>query len=137
MQNLDGKRQRRMPERILIVEDDSIIRSTTSELLRKEGYDVEEAGDGHQALELLKNQRFDLVITDFAMRRVNGLALVERIHSSSPDVPMILITGYISRSTGKALLKGRAEFIRKPVQFEDLSSTVKRLLRRPVSAHKI
>jgi DNA-binding NtrC family response regulator len=119
-----------MAARILIVEDDSIIRATTCELLRKAGYEVEEANDGLQALELLKNQSFDLVITDFAMRRVDGLTLVEQIHSHSPELPMILITGYISKSTAKALLKGRAEFIRKPVHFEELLSTVKRLLPR-------
>jgi DNA-binding NtrC family response regulator len=120
-----------MAARILIVEDDFIIRATTCELLRKQGYEVEEAGDGFQALELVKNRSFDLIITDFAMRRVDGLTVVEQIHSHSPELPMILITGYISKSTGKALLKGRAEFIRKPVQFEELLSTVRRLLSTP------
>jgi CheY-like chemotaxis protein len=130
--NLSSHRQTKMSGRILIVEDDSIIRTNISELLRKEGYQVEEAGDGFQALEVLETQRFDLVITDFAMRRVNGLTLVERIHTSSPETPVIVITGYISGSTGKALLKDKAEFIRKPIKFEELLSTVKRLLQPPV-----
>jgi len=121
-----------MPRTILIVEDDFIIRATTADLLRKEGYEVQEAADGLQALELLENRTFDLVITDFAMRRVDGLTLVERIHSHSPEVPMILITGYTSVSTGKALLKGRAEFLRKPIRFQDLSDTVRRLLHAAV-----
>jgi DNA-binding NtrC family response regulator len=121
-----------MPEKILIVEDDYIIRATTAESLRNNGYEVEEAADGLEALEILENRRFDLVITDFAMRRLNGLALVERIQSSSPEMPIILLTGYTSASTGKALLKGRAEFLRKPIRFQDLSSTVKRLLQQPL-----
>jgi DNA-binding NtrC family response regulator len=121
-----------MAKKILIVEDDSIIRGKISVLLRQQGYDVEEAGDGVQALELLQSGHFDLVITDFAMRRLNGLALVERIQSSSPEMPIILLTGYTSASTGKALLKGKAEFLRKPIRFQDLSSTVKRLLQQPL-----
>src|SRR5688572_20039325 len=103
-----------MAKKILIVEDDSIIRGKISVLLRQQGYDVEEAGDGVQALELLQSGHFDLVITDFAMRRMNGLALIERLQSMLPELPVILISGYASTSTGMALVRGRAEFLRKP-----------------------
>jgi DNA-binding NtrC family response regulator len=117
-----------MTKKLLVVEDDTIIRGKISDLLRRDGYEVEEAGDGVQALELLETGHFDLVITDFAMRRMNGLALIERLQSMLPELPVILISGYTSTSTGMALVKGRAEFLRKPFKLESLTSTVKRLL---------
>lgn len=81
-------------KRILLVEDDGVIRSAIADFLRKEGYEVEEAGDGLQALEVFGTGTFDLVITDIAMRRLHGLELVERVQRISPALPMIVITGY-------------------------------------------
>jgi DNA-binding NtrC family response regulator len=117
-----------MSRKILLVEDDSTIRSKLSDILRREGYEVEEAGDGVQALARLERSHFDLVITDFAMRRMDGLALLERLQSVSPELPLILISGYTSKATGMALVKGRAEFLRKPFKPEALTETIKRLL---------
>jgi DNA-binding NtrC family response regulator len=119
-------------KRILLVEDDGVIRSAISDYLRREGYAVEEAGDGLQALEVFGTGTFDLVITDIAMRRLHGLELVERVQRLSPALPMIVITGYMSRSTGKAILKEKAVFLRKPFKLEQLSSTVKSLLGEPL-----
>jgi DNA-binding NtrC family response regulator len=127
------KRARRttltMAEKILIVDDDNTVRTEISDVLEHEGYEVAEACDGAEAVELLESRHFDLVITDFAMRRMNGLALIERLNSRVPKPPVILISGYASTATGKALVKGRAEFLRKPFEVETLTSTVKRLLR--------
>jgi CheY-like chemotaxis protein len=114
-----------MAEKILLVEDDHTIRTKISHLLRREGYVVEEAGDGVQALELLETRHFDLVITDFALPRMNGLELIERLQSILPELPVILISGYTSTATGTALVKGRAEFLRKPFKLETLTLTVK------------
>jgi DNA-binding NtrC family response regulator len=117
-----------MTRKILLVEDDSTIRSKLAEILRRDGYEIEEASDGVQALGLLERLNFDLVITDFAMRRMDGLALLERVQSMSPELPLILISGYTSRATGMALVRGRAEFLRKPFKPETLTETIRRLL---------
>jgi CheY-like chemotaxis protein len=117
-----------MAEKILIVEDNNRIRAEISDVLQQEGYEVEEACDGVEALELLENRHFDLIITDFAMHRMNGLALIDRLRSMLPKLPVILISGYTSTPTGKALARGKAEFLRKPFKLESLTSTVKRLL---------
>ncbi|MGH7824046.1 MAG: response regulator [Candidatus Binatia bacterium] len=118
-----------MAEKILVVEDDIIIRESIREVLRTEGYEVEEASDGAQALGLLKNRRFDLVISDFVMPRMDGLKVVEEVHSTSPQTPVIFLTGHLSRKSAEALLNGMAEFIQKPVTFELLLSMIQRLLR--------
>jgi DNA-binding NtrC family response regulator len=114
--------------RLLVVEDESITRAAIGEFLRREGYLVEEARDGAQAVELFADQRFDLVITDLVMPKLNGFKLIARVHSISPATPVILITAYLSRDSGKAILAGTAEFIGKPVELDVLLATVKHLL---------
>lgn len=116
------------PARLLVVEDESITRAAIGEFLRREGYVIEEARDGGQAVELFEGQRFDLVITDLVMPKLNGFKLIARVHSMSPATPIILITGYLARSSGKAILAGTAEFIGKPVDLDVLLATVKHLL---------
>jgi CheY-like chemotaxis protein len=64
---------------LLVVEDESISRYAFARLLTKEGYDVKEAANGLEALNLLKTHRFDLVIPDLAMPEMNGLTLVDRL----------------------------------------------------------
>jgi CheY-like chemotaxis protein len=97
-------------------------------VLRKEGHQVFEASDGAEALELLYAQRFDLVITDFVMPRLNGLKFVEQLHSLQPRLPIVFITGYLSGISGKAILDNVAEIIQKPFEPDLLRSTVRRLL---------
>src|SRR5688572_13904727 len=115
-----------MADKILVVEDDSITRSTICGLLRTEGYEVSEASNGAQALELLKTEPVDLVITDFYMPRLDGVALVEQIHTSSPETPVVFMTGYLSRRTAETILKGRAEYMAKPISLEILQTTLQR-----------
>jgi len=117
-----------MAEKILVVEDDVVIRESISQLLQREGYLVDEASDGAQAVGLLNQRRFDLVISDFVMPRMDGLKVVEQVHALSPQTPVIFLTGYLSRKSAEALLHGMAEFIQKPVIFELLLAKVQRLL---------
>jgi CheY-like chemotaxis protein len=98
------------------------------QVLRNEGHQVVEACDGAEALDLLYAQHFDLVITDFVMPRLNGLKLVEQLHPLGPRLPIIFITGYLSAISGKAILDNVAEVIPKPFKFDDLRSTVQRVL---------
>lgn len=117
-----------MVARILVVEDDSITRQSICEVLRNDGYQVVEATDGSQAVELLKKQSFDLLVTDFVLPKLHGFYLVDVIHTHWPKIPMIVISAYLSASAAKVLLAGSAEFIAKPVDFKILLSTVRRLL---------
>jgi DNA-binding NtrC family response regulator len=116
-------------DKILVVEDDNVTRTSISGLLRNEGYDVIEASNGIQAAELFKNERIDVVITDFYMPHMDGVGLVEQIHAASPETPILFMTGYLSRTSAEAILKGRAEYMQKPISVEILQSTLQRLLR--------
>jgi DNA-binding NtrC family response regulator len=82
-------------ETILLVDDDSSVRKSVGEMLTRSGYSVLTAGDGIAALDALReNSGVDLVITDHLMPGMDGLALTCRIKESSPDMPVVIITGY-------------------------------------------
>jgi len=117
-----------MAANVLVVEDDRLNRNLICKVLRNEGHQVVEASDGAEALELLNAQRFDLLITDFMMPRLNGLKLVEQLHPLQPQLPIIFITGYLSTISGKTILDNVAEVIPKPFELDVLRSTVQRLL---------
>jgi DNA-binding NtrC family response regulator len=120
-----------MPAKILIVEDEIVIRKNLSAFLRKEGYEVTEARDGAHAVELLSTARFDLLITDFIMPNLAGPELIDHVNALFPDTPVILISGYRPSTAVKEDLAGRVEFLEKPMALEDLLSRVERLLKRP------
>jgi CheY-like chemotaxis protein len=115
---------------ILVVEDDLRGRYLICEVLRREGYQVVQAGDGLEALEVLHTQRIDLVISDFVMPNMDGLSLVGKLSSLNPRVPIIFITGYLSERSGKILMEQVAEILPKPFEFDALRSAVQRLLAR-------
>ena len=117
-----------MAASILVVEDDCTNRALICKALRKEGYQTVEASDGAQALKLLCVGRFDLVITDFVMPKLNGLKLAEELHSVHPRIPIILMTGHLSVTKGKAIIDGAAEILPKPFELAVLRSTIQRLL---------
>lgn len=116
-----------MAANILVVEDDLLNRYLICKVLRYEGYQIAEASDGTEALELLGVQRFDLVITDFVMPKLNGLKFLEQLHFLHPRIPIILITAYRSVISG-AILDDVAEVLQKPCELDVLRSTVQRLL---------
>jgi CheY-like chemotaxis protein len=113
---------------ILVVEDDPRVRFLICEVLRREGHQVAEAGDGAEALELVRTQRVNLVITDFVMPKVNGLKFVEQLHSINPRIPVIFVTGYLSVVAGKTLLQDVSEILEKPFELDALRSAVQRFL---------
>jgi CheY-like chemotaxis protein len=115
-----------------VVEDERISRAGIVEYLRAHGYEVSDANNGASALELFQAKPFDLVITDLTLSGLDGFQVIERIRSISPDVPVILISGYLPASVGKPLLRGPAEFIAKPFGLEFLLETIKRLLQLSV-----
>jgi CheY-like chemotaxis protein len=121
-----------MGANILVVEDDLPNRELISRALRLDGHTVVEASDGILALELAKMLRFDLIVTDFVMPKLNGLKFVETLHSLYPEFPILFITGYLSVISDKTLLKDVSAILPKPFELGDLRSTVQRLLVKPV-----
>ena len=117
-----------MATNILVVDDDRLNRQLISKVLRQEGYQVVEACDGALALEILQMLRFDLVITDFVMPKLNGIEFVEQIHTLQPRTPIIFITGFVSVISGEAILEEVTEVLPKPFELGVLRSTVPRVL---------
>ena len=115
--------------RILVVDDEEIARSNMEYILRKDGYQVESAASGAEALERFKNQDFDLVLTDLKMEKMDGLQLLEAVKQISPNTELVMITGYATVSTAvDALRKGAAHYLSKPINLDDLRQTVKELV---------
>ena len=79
--------------RILVIDDEQYIRTALREVLEREGFEVSAAGDGKKGLELLEAEGADLVITDIIMPGIDGVATLERIKASHPDIPVIVISG--------------------------------------------
>lgn len=86
----------RLPYRILVVEDDSIIRQLNEEWLTGEGYQVDVMPDGEAGWEALQLHDYDLMITDNSMPRMTGLELIAKLHSTGLSVPVILASGGLS-----------------------------------------
>ena len=120
-----------MPK-ILLVEDDNLTRTILGQFLRANGYEVEVAADGAQALSLLKENKFDLVVSDVIMPNGNGWDLSAHVSSISPDTPVLLMTAYAGVQTQSRQAQSRAmpEVILKPLMLTDLLSKIQNLLRQ-------
>ncbi|HEY4613631.1 MAG TPA: sigma-54 dependent transcriptional regulator [Bacteroidota bacterium] len=118
-----------MSERILVVDDEQIIRESLSFILKKEGYVVEEAANGKDALEKQDKYPFDVVITDIEMPAMRGTDLLEQITRRTPQTFVLIITAFGSLETAvQALRKGAYDYIIKPIDFDDLLYRVRKLL---------
>ena len=118
-----------MSDHILIVDDDSSVRDAMEEFLRMSKFRISSASSGETALEILKKNNVDLVITDILMPGMDGLELTDIIKRDH-DSDVIVITGYSEDySYEEAISKGASDFIFKPVRFEELLLRIKRVLR--------
>jgi len=114
--------------RILIADDEPLIRKSLYESLRMEGYDAEMAADGEEALQKITRLPIDLVITDVKMPKVSGIDLLKEIKDKYPEVPVLLITGYgtIDQAV-EAMRLGAADYITKPIMEGEIQITIKKL----------
>jgi PAS domain S-box-containing protein len=118
--------------RILVVEDEPMLRDLARRALTRKGYDVVVVTDGASALRLLEGDtpRFDLVLTDVVMPKLNGKELADRVWSRFPGLPVLFMTGYSPQDVLKrGLVVAGASFIQKPFTPEGLVEAVERLLR--------
>lgn len=118
-----------MAIRILLAEDDEIMRITLSDRLKKNGWQVDEAEDGRLALEKIRNNRYQVVISDIRMPHAGGLELLDELRKSAPGTDVIFMTAYGSVEDAVACLKkGAADYLLKPFDMDDLIIRIKRLL---------
>ena len=118
-----------MADRILVVDDEEIIRESLSFILKKEGYDVTEASNGQEAYEKILADPFDIVVSDIEMPEMKGIELLENITHVSPETLVVIITAHASIETAiEALRKGASDYILKPIEFDELLVKIHRLL---------
>ncbi len=116
---------------ILLVEDQAVARHAFAQLLAVRGYEVMEAADGQEALNLLERHQFDLVVTDLALPKVTGFGLVIQMHAKWPEIPVILVTAYLSPDAAKTILQDNVTFLPKPLDPGKLMATVERFTSHP------
>ena len=112
-------------EKILIVEDDKFFREMYFDLLKQDGYEVDMADSGEEALALLKNDNYSLVITDLVMGGISGLELLTRIKQSDSTVDVIIITGNANIDSAiYALKNGARDYLVKPFNHDEFKHSV-------------
>ena len=112
---------------LLVVDDDHSHRTMLVTLLKGWGYDMYEADDGQNAIDMVEERYFDLILMDVRMIKVSGLEALERIKSFNPAIPVIIMTAYSSVETAVSALKsGAYDYLTKPLDFEKLKLTLKR-----------
>ena len=120
-----------MSGNLLIIEDEQRLRNNLKLLLASEGYTVATAADGQEGMELLKQESFDIVITDIMMGDVNGFQIMEYITAHTPATLVIVITGYAStESAVEALRQGAYDYITKPFEIEMIQISIARALEK-------
>ena len=119
----------RGPDRILIVEDEKLIRMTLHERLRKAGYQVIEAENGRAGIERLREEGADLVLLDYRLPDINGVDVLREGREIQPDATFILMTAFSSVETAVEALKlGAFDYLTKPVNHDALLATIAKAL---------
>jgi len=118
-----------MKKKILVIEDNPMVIKSLEFKLNKEGYDVYLTADGREAMEKLKTETFDLVLTDLMLPFVSGSQLIEFIKSKHPQVPIIVLSTATQEDIiTDAFTMGVDDFITKPFSPNELALRVKRSL---------
>ncbi len=114
---------------VLVVDDEEIARTNLEYILRKEGHQVSTAANGLEAMEKVKAQEFDVILTDLKMEKMDGIQLLESVKQIAPHTEIIMVTGYATVSTAvDALKKGAAHYLSKPIKLEELRATVREII---------
>lgn len=117
--------------RILIIDDERSIRSTLKEILEYENYTVDEAEDGEKGIEQLNRNKYDVVLCDIKMPKVDGMEVLERAMEFVPDTPFIMISAHGTIDTAvEATKKGAYDFLQKPPDLNRLLVTVRNALEK-------
>jgi len=115
-------------KRILIVDDEENTRIGLTKLLTQEGFEVESAANGNEALDYLSHKKVSLVISDINMPNMNGLVFLRELSRKFPSTNVIMITAYGGvESYLEAMNLGAYEYLHKPVRLDELRSVMKKI----------
>lgn len=115
---------------VLVVDDEAAVRRFAARVLARDGFEVLEANDGVDALELLKvaSPPVDIVVTDIVMPRLNGVELMEALSVSHPGLPVILMSGYATAALSELGIATPCSILNKPFPAERLLAEVHRCM---------
>jgi two-component system, NtrC family, response regulator PilR len=117
-----------MDKKICIVDDEQVIRETLSEMLLIEGYKVFSCENGVNAIEVILNEKCDLVLCDIRLPDIDGLDLLEKVHEKDQDIMFVMMTAFGSvEAAVEAMKLGAQDFITKPFLFDDVKLRIKRI----------
>ena len=124
--------------KILLVDDDKFILSGVTRVLEKEGYDVVKADSGERAVDFLRTESFDLVLTDLVMGQIGGVEVLMETKKIHPETMVIILTGYADMKAAVNAIKfGADDFMIKPAESEEIYFRVQKCLENKVLRKKI
>ncbi|MBF0100764.1 MAG: response regulator [Desulfobacterales bacterium] len=116
---------------LLLAEDEDVVRNRLSRALQKEGFEVYPAQDGQEAVNMFKEKKIDIVLTDIKMPKKDGLHALHEMRSMNDDFESIILTGYGDEDSAiQALREGAMNFIKKPVNLEELLVSVQKAVEK-------
>lgn len=120
-----------MAQTILVIDDERAIRNTLKDILSFEGFEVEEAADGAEGLEMIKAKDYNCILCDVKMPKMDGIEVLEKVKELKPDVPFVVISGHGNIETAvDAVKKGAFDFISKPPDLNRLLITIRNAMDR-------
>ncbi|MFN2100381.1 cell cycle two-component system response regulator CpdR [Altererythrobacter sp. MF3-039] len=120
--------------RVLLAEDDQIMRTYLSKALEKAGYSVTAVDCGTAAMPYLESERFDLLLSDIVMPEMDGIELAQHCNELSPDTKVMFITGFAAVTLKASREQPNAKVLSKPFHLRDLVLEVERVLEEPAQA---
>ena len=120
-----------LEDKILVVDDEQSMREFLDIMLKKEGYKVSLASNGDEVMKYIDKDIFDLVLLDIRMPKMDGIAVLKKIKSTSPETVVIMITAYASADTAiKAMKEGAYDYITKPFKVDEIKLIIKNALEK-------
>ena len=122
---------------VLVIEDEEAQRSLLAGLLSKEGYTASSAGDGKTALDIFRNETFEVVLLDYKLPDTDGLTLLKTFKEINPEVEIIMVTAFGSIENAVTALKaGAFEYLTKPIDLDDLLFKLKKVEEKRYLVHE-
>lgn len=117
--------------RILVIDDEKSIRNTLKEILTYEGFEVVEAQDGMEGLKFVEKEKFDIILSDIKMSKMDGIEVLEKLQELSPETPVVMISGHGNIDTAvEAIRKGAFDYISKPLDLNRMLVTIRNAMDR-------
>lgn len=115
--------------RILVVDDDLVVRQSLERVLSQEGHQIDQASSGAEGVQKLETHSYKLVILDLRMPNLGGLTVLQHVRNTHPEIPILVMTGYPSIENAKESIQlGAFDFLPKPLDATQIRTVVARAL---------